>query len=211
MSRKKGLSKDEKRTKLLELFHETKDVFTKDELEAQGAKKGVVRQSVMDVVKELVDDNEVNSDKIGTSVYFWSFPSETANKKQNQINSLTTEIEILKSRLSVLQKETEEASRGREESAERTKQLEQLAKLKEENAKLKAELQVYAENDPELIEAFKHDAKVAIEAANRWTENIFSLKSYICNKYGISTADFDKNFRIPEDFDYIEVPKSLQK
>jgi hypothetical protein len=60
----------------------------------------------------------------------------------------------LKSRLAILQKETEEASKGREESVERTKKLEELAKLREENAKLKAELQQYAENDPELIEAY---------------------------------------------------------
>jgi hypothetical protein len=49
----------------------------------------------MDIVKELVDDNEVNSDKIGTSVYFWSFPSETANKVSQipqQVTNLFTVI-----------------------------------------------------------------------------------------------------------------------
>jgi hypothetical protein len=63
-------------------------------------------------------------------------------------------IENLKTRLAILEKETEEASKGREETTERTEKLEKLAKLKEENAKLKAELQQYAENDPELIEAY---------------------------------------------------------
>jgi hypothetical protein len=44
----------------------------------------------MDIVKELVDDNEVNSDKIGTSVYFWSFPSETANRVSQILSTQAT-------------------------------------------------------------------------------------------------------------------------
>lgn len=36
--------------------------------------KGIVVQSVKEIVQKLVDDNLVKSDKIGTSVYFWSFP-----------------------------------------------------------------------------------------------------------------------------------------
>ena len=41
--------------------------------------KGIVAQSVKDVVQSLVDDNLVETDKIGTSVYFWSFPSQAYN------------------------------------------------------------------------------------------------------------------------------------
>ena len=40
------------------------------------SEKGVVLQAVKDVLKELVDDNLVDSDKIGTSVYFWAFPGK---------------------------------------------------------------------------------------------------------------------------------------
>lgn len=32
--------------------------------------------SVEDVLKSLLDDNIVSSDKIGTSNYFWLFPSQ---------------------------------------------------------------------------------------------------------------------------------------
>ena len=37
---------------------------------------GVISQSVKDVVQSLVDDGLVDTDKIGTSVYFWAFPSK---------------------------------------------------------------------------------------------------------------------------------------
>ena len=38
------------------------------ELEKLGPKKGVISQSVKDVVQSLVDDDLVSKDKIGTSV-----------------------------------------------------------------------------------------------------------------------------------------------
>ncbi len=45
------------------------------------------------------------------------------------------------------------------------------------------------------------DAKLSI---NRWTDNIFSLESFVKNKMNVDPATFRKNFGIPEDFDYVE-------
>ena len=36
--------------------------------------------SVKDVLMSLVHDGLVDTDKIGTSVYFWAFPSKAAQK-----------------------------------------------------------------------------------------------------------------------------------
>jgi hypothetical protein len=44
--------------------------FQLKELEKMGPKKGVISQSVKDVVQSLVDDDLVLKDKIGTSVRF---------------------------------------------------------------------------------------------------------------------------------------------
>lgn len=43
-------------------------IFQLKELEKLGPKKGVISQSVKDVVQSLVDDDLVSKDKIGTSV-----------------------------------------------------------------------------------------------------------------------------------------------
>lgn len=49
--------------------------FCTQELEKLGPKeKGVISQAVKDVVQSLVDDGMVDTEKIGTSVYFWAFP-----------------------------------------------------------------------------------------------------------------------------------------
>jgi hypothetical protein len=56
---KKGLSLEEKRQKILEIYYERKEVFNLKEIEKIGAKKGVVFQTIKDVNQSLVDDNLV--------------------------------------------------------------------------------------------------------------------------------------------------------
>jgi len=46
---KKGLSLEEKRQKILEIYLEKKEVFNLKEIEKLGAKKGVVFQTIKDV------------------------------------------------------------------------------------------------------------------------------------------------------------------
>lgn len=75
MSKRKGVSLDEKRARMLQLFYEKREFFTLKELEKIAPKeKGIVAQSVKDVLQNLIDDGLVRTDKIGTSIYFWAFP-----------------------------------------------------------------------------------------------------------------------------------------
>lgn len=46
--------------------------------------------------------------------------------------------------------------------------------------------------------------KGAKEAANRWTDNIFAVKSWCKNKFNIEDSALDKQFDIPAEFDYVE-------
>jgi Mnd1 HTH domain len=59
------------------LFALQKDFFQLKELEKSCQKeKGITSMSVKDILQSLVDDGMVDTDKIGTSVYFWAFPSK---------------------------------------------------------------------------------------------------------------------------------------
>lgn len=61
---------------MCDFFYEKKDFFQLKELEKMLPKeKGIVAQTVKDVLQSLVDDHLVMAEKIGTSNYFWSFPS----------------------------------------------------------------------------------------------------------------------------------------
>ncbi|VDK79664.1 unnamed protein product [Cylicostephanus goldi] len=76
-SRKKGLSLEEKRAKMLELFYETQEFYQMKELEKIAPKKkGIIAQSVKEVTQSLVDDGLVECEKIGTFVCYWAFPSK---------------------------------------------------------------------------------------------------------------------------------------
>lgn len=71
----KRVSLDEKRSRMLQLFYEKREFFTLKELEKIAPKeKGIVMQSVKDIVQALVDDGIIQSDKIGSAIYFWAFP-----------------------------------------------------------------------------------------------------------------------------------------
>lgn len=75
MSSKKKLSMDEKRIRLRELFIEKGEFFNLKELEKIASKeKGIVMNTVKDVLQTLIDDETITSDKIGTSTYYWIAP-----------------------------------------------------------------------------------------------------------------------------------------
>ncbi|KOB77726.1 Uncharacterized protein OBRU01_03227 [Operophtera brumata] len=97
----------------------------------------------------------VDSEKIGTSIYFWSFPSKAKNVKKRKLNDLQSEMEDLAKKL----KKTEDS--------------------------------IVTESD----------LKPAI---NRWTENIYTLKSYIKNTFQMENDVVDQSFGIPAELDYVD-------
>eukprot|EP00727_Mastigamoeba_balamuthi_P004965 m51a1_g14467 hypothetical protein (128) ;mRNA; r:671058-671778 len=124
---KKGLSFEEKRQRLKQLFLET-GVYTLKELEKVASKeKGIALHAKATELRKSID--AMMADRV--------------------------------------------------DSPERTAGLEELKELQQKKAQLSEELAVYAEN------------------------NIFSLRKYCETKFSISGSDFDRNFQIPEDFDYL--------
>ena len=67
--------------------------YTLKELEkvAQTTKK-IPFPIVKDLLKSLCDDGMVQTDRIGTSNYFWSFPSQVMHALQGRKKALATEI-----------------------------------------------------------------------------------------------------------------------
>nr|XP_013189712.1 unnamed protein product [Amyelois transitella] len=205
MSKKRGLSADEKKTRMLEIFHQSKDFFQLKELEKIAPKeKGITVQSVKEVVQSLVDDHLVDSEKIGTSIYFWSFPSKARTAKKRKLTELQNELEDCNKKL----KKTEDAilteSVGRENNEERIATLSELDEMVGQEGKLTKELQKYRDCDPEYIAQLKTDTENLKTAINRWTENIYILKSYIKNTFQMENDVIDQSFGLPQDLDYVE-------
>lgn len=214
MSKKRGLSLEEKREKMLQIFYESHDFYLLKELEKLGPRKGVISQSVKDVVQSLVDDDLVSKDKIGTSVYFWSLPSCAGNQLRNVYRKLDSDLQSSKKRHAELVDQCEALKKGREESDEREVALADLKTIELKHNELKDELAKYKDNDPAAFEAMKEAIEVAHASANRWTDNIFTLKQWCSNNFPQAKEQLENMYKeigITEDFDYLELaPVSLK-
>ncbi|XP_059409385.1 meiotic nuclear division protein 1 homolog [Carassius carassius] len=200
-SKKKGLSLEEKRSRMMEIFFETKDVFQLKDIEKIAPKsKGITPMSVKEVLQSLVDDNMVDTERVGTSNYYWAFPSKALHARKCRLEELERQHEDGNQRKKALQQAVNKAKVGREVNEERENLLKELTALKHQRDQLKAELEKYKECDPEVVEEIR---KANITAVSRWTDNVFAIKSWAKKKFGFEDSGLDKAFGIPEDFDYI--------
>ncbi|XP_022068196.2 meiotic nuclear division protein 1 homolog [Acanthochromis polyacanthus] len=205
MSKKKGLSLEEKRARMMEIFFESKDVFQLKDIEKIAPKtKGITPMSVKEVLQSLVDDNMVDSERVGTSNYYWAFPSKALNARKHKLEELQKQISESKQRKTSVQKAIERAKVGRQDTKERNSLLKELGALREERTQLQAELEKYRECDPEVVEEMRKSNVIAKEAVSRWTDNVFAIKSWTKKKFSFDDSRINKAFGIPEDFDYMD-------
>eukprot|EP00566_Odontella_aurita_P023713 CAMPEP_0113547546 /NCGR_PEP_ID=MMETSP0015_2-20120614/12417_1 /TAXON_ID=2838 /ORGANISM="Odontella" /LENGTH=210 /DNA_ID=CAMNT_0000448115 /DNA_START=60 /DNA_END=692 /DNA_ORIENTATION=- /assembly_acc=CAM_ASM_000160 len=205
MAGSKRMSAEEKRQVVLGIYHKTKQVYTEKEILALAAKAGVNANTIADVNQSLVDDGLVEKEKIGGSNYFWSFPGKRDRMMQIKHEQTLAAIEDLKGKVAEASARLADAKRGREdEGGERAKKLARLAELSKERKESEAELESLKENDPQALADLEKELKLVTEAANRWTDNIFSCKSYLTKKRGFSSKEACRILGISAEFDYPE-------
>lgn len=197
------MSQEEKRKVILDIYHQTKGVYTEKEICALAVKAGVNSGTVADINTALVDDGLVDKEKIGGSNYFWSFPGKKDRQLQISHEETLAEIERAKARLAGAQSRLADAKRGREdENGERAKKLARMVELEKEKKELTAEFDMLKENDPQALADLEKELKLVKEAAHRWTDNIFTCKSYLTKKRGMSSKEACKLLGITSAFDY---------
>lgn len=123
--------------------------------------------------------------------------------RQNTRNNLKEELKRVQELRVKCEQQLQEATGMREESGERDALLEQFQSLERERGVSAGKLEMHRANDPKLLAQKRADSLKAKLAANRWTDNIFTLQSYCANNFAIERAQFSEQFSIPEDFDYI--------
>lgn len=50
--------------------------------------------SVKEILQSLVDDGMVDTDRIGTSNYFWAFPSKALHARKRKLAELETQVNL---------------------------------------------------------------------------------------------------------------------
>ncbi|ETP15152.1 hypothetical protein, variant [Phytophthora nicotianae CJ01A1] len=201
---RKGVSLQEKRERILRIYHESKEVFNLKEVEKLGSKAGVVLQTVKDVNQALVDDALVDCDKIGSGNYFWSFPSKLSQSRKRKLSELEQHRHTAQEKLAKVQQNIEEQKSLRSDSDERVQKLRRLEEQKAKVNGLRTKVQHLAENDPAILEELERKVRMAKEGSDRWTDNVYTLKSWVVKKRGVEGKEVDKWLGIKDDFDYVE-------
>lgn len=202
---KKGISNEEKLQRIARFFSSKPEVYVTKELEKKVSKAcGVSPMIVDDLVKQAVDENMIRSEKLGNINVYWLFAKETEHfyaceieKVQMAIQGYLAEAERKREHLERLS-QTMEKTEGREELVQRYAELDGRAKQIERNKML---AQNYSAVEFEQMASQIEQIKTQI---NGVTDDIFSLKGYVCNKLGLDKKDFDRSFGLGDGIDYVE-------
>lgn len=194
----------EKRETMLKILFDTAEVYNLKELEKLGNKAGVVLQSVKEVLESLMFDSLIEIEKIGSSNFYWAFPSKATCALQNRIKKARLGTEEDQKSIEGLSKEVAELEATRVRTDSRSAKLAQLRELHAKKAALEGELATLKDNDPAVLEEMAAKVKVALEGANRWTDNVWALKSYLVKKRGMQAREVDKALQLSDDFDYVD-------
>ncbi|KAK7472550.1 Meiotic nuclear division protein 1 [Stygiomarasmius scandens] len=165
--------------------------------------KGIVSQSVKEVLQSLVDDGLVQSDKIGSSNFFWSFPSQQGALIQSRLGIVKEQRATNEAHLKEIKDALETEKALRVESEHRTDLLNELSQLKGELCRLDQELNAYGACDPVKLEETKRAITLGKEAAIRWTDNYGVLLSHFTRQTGVPAEDIRKYLEIGEDYEDI--------
>ena len=194
----------DKKKMLLKIYHTKKEPFNLKELTKLAKAAGLAEKLVQDVNTQLMDDNYVSSDKIGTGNYFWAFPGSQGAQAKKQLDEARANLKRAQDRLAKAKVAEQEAKSGREDTdGSRAANLKKLADLKTRRVQLEQRLEAYKANDPEelaRIEKLSEDMK---QHAIRWTENLFSVKDYLVQKKGVASYQIDELFKS------VGLPKNL--
>ncbi|AFM99256.1 Mnd1-like meiotic recombination protein [Encephalitozoon hellem ATCC 50504] len=195
---------DQKKTILLDIIRGSKSFFKLQELESLGSKKGIVVNTIKDILQQLVDDGLVTVEKVGSSNLYWSFASDGVQKKKLRCKSLAEECKSMSEE--VLRKreylESERVAKNyTEERRELESKLNALSKIEEEQ---REELSKFEETDPTVYDKLIADRREVVDEYNKIIDNIFIIQDYICNKFSMEKSEFNSSFGIPQDLDYIQ-------
>ena len=149
--KKKGKSLGEKEEIVLKVYHEYKEPFNLAEIEKLASSRGVVQQSIKDVNQNLLYDNKILSDKIGSGNFFWSFPSKQLSDRITKKELLDKQISFAREALKAA--EDAAAQAGAERCAEgRPAKMQRIAELLQEERTAELLLEANKKNDPVEIE-----------------------------------------------------------
>ena len=178
-------------------------MYNLKEVENLGAKAGVIINTVKDVLQSLLDDNLVDTDKIGIGNFYWAFLSKAQQNRENRITFLTSEIDSTKNERKLTQSKLENVTETRKPTEARQAAKEEHQSLLEELAGIDAEMETLRKNQPEYVQECLDRAKKSTEEGNRYTDEVFTMIGFMKKTMSAREEDIRRQFEVPEEFDYM--------
>ena len=173
----------------MEYFRSSLTAHTLKDLEKALPKvSSVASIQVKDHVQSLVDESLVKVEKIGSGNWYWSFGDEEKLAREATLHSLEDEHARFGKAVSALQVEIankEAASGTSEEVKERADLTEKVDELRTDVSKLREEVAGYGDMDPKALEVKREGAVRERERSERWTENCWTLESWLTGTLGV--------------------------
>jgi len=182
MKKKKGLSLDDKRQILLSLFKGSGSFFHYKDIEKHCTKNKISFMIVKDLLAGICADNLLETEKIGSSAFYWSLPNRVYDAKKKQLEREISNIENSKNEIENLKQKIEENKSTRIENEERKKNLEELAKLEEEKKEYLKVLKDFENKDPEKYEKYVKTTKNMNQLNDFWVDNIYTIEQWMKSK-----------------------------
>ena len=92
MKKKKGLTLEEKRQTLLKLFKGSGSFYHYKDIEKHCTQNKISFMIVKDLLGGIVADNLLETEKIGSSAFYWYLPNRVYDAKKKQIKKLKYKI-----------------------------------------------------------------------------------------------------------------------
>ena len=104
MKKKRGLSLDDKRNILMQLFKKEQSFFHYKDIEKFCGKNKISFMIVKDLLAGIVADNLVETEKIGSSSFYWSLPTRVLTAKQKTLEREIEKTSQLNNELDLIEK-----------------------------------------------------------------------------------------------------------
>ena len=157
-----------------------------------------------DYLQALIDEGKIHVDKIGSGNWYWSFLSEEKTTRDVIFAELKTEKGKIETAVQELEERLREASEKRGEDDGRAELANQKILLDAEVVELKKELEGYKDGDPVEVEKKMAEVDGFKGAAERWTDNILILESYLKDLLGGDAEALDGLKRQVYGREYVE-------
>ena len=192
MKKKKGLSLEDKRQILLKLFKGSGSFFHYKDIEKHCTQNKLSFMIVKDLLAGITADNLLETEKIGSSSFYWSLPNRIYDAKKKQLEREVSNIENSKNEIQNLKQKIEENKAIRVENDERKKNLEELAELNRQKKEYEKILKDFENKDPEKYEQLISTTENMGQLNSFWIDNIFIVEQWMKNKR--PDIDFEKIF-----------------